>query len=141
MTGKKQAAILMSELLGFAEKMLSEYGEFHPFGGYLKPSGAVVHVGVQSSQIDKNAQQEIDTLVQSFKQLALQRKAIAFGIAVDVRLPKLDGTKGDAVEFLLEHQEGYCAEVFFRYEIKDGKVEFTGTTAQQGEPRFFATAH
>lgn len=80
-------------------------------------------------------------LIKSFKQLAAQGKAIAFGIAADVKLPNADGSKGDAVKFLLEHQDGYCAEVFFRYELNDGAVEITDTTAQQGEPRFFAAVH
>ncbi|MFD0739973.1 hypothetical protein ACFQZQ_11870 [Lysobacter koreensis] len=137
MTGKKQAEGLMNELLSFAEKMLNEHGEFHPFGGYLRASGAVVHVGVESSPDNSKSQQKIDALIESFKQLATQGKAIAFGIAVDVKLPRDDGSKSDAIEVLLEHQEGYCAEVFFRYEIGAEGVEVTDTIAQQGERIFF----
>jgi hypothetical protein len=53
--GKKQVEYLMNELLGFAERMLDEHGAFHPFGGYLKPSGAIIHVGVQSSRYEEGA--------------------------------------------------------------------------------------
>lgn len=142
MTGKKQVEGLMNELLSFAEKMLNEHGEFHPFGGYLKTSGAIVHVGVQSSPDNKKAQQKVDTLIESFKKLAIQGKAVAFGIATDVKLPRDDGSKGDAIKFFLEHQDGYCAEVFFRYKAgAEGDVEISDTIAQQGEPLFFATVH
>jgi hypothetical protein len=141
MTAKQQTEILMNELFCFAEKMLSEYGEFHPFGGYLKSSGEVVHVGVQSSRDNKRPQQKIDALIRSFKQLAAQGKAMAFGVVVDVMLPNADGSKGDAIKFLLEHQDGYCAEVFFRYAINDGNVEIIEITAQEGESIFFSTMH
>lgn len=46
MNGKRDAEMLMRELLSFAKQMLDEHGEFHPFGGYMKPSGEIVHVGV-----------------------------------------------------------------------------------------------
>lgn len=138
---KKQTEMLMNELLGFAEKMLGEHGEFHPFGGYLEPSGEVVHVGVQSNRESKTAQQKIDVMVESFKQLAAQKKAIAFGVVADVKIPLADGGKGDAIKFLLEHEDGYCAEVFFRYEVDGGDVAITDTIAQQGEPVFFTTTH
>ena len=141
MMAKQQTETLMNELLGFAEKMLSEYGEFHPFGGYLKSSGEVVHVGVQSSRENKKAQQKIDAMVKSFKQLAAQEKAIAFAVVADVRLPNADDGKSDAIKFLLEHKDGYCAEVFFRYAINGGDVEIIEITAQEGEPIFFATMH
>lgn len=138
MTGKKQVEALMNELLSFGETMLREHGEFHPFGGYLKASGAVVHVGVESSSDNGTPQKKVDALVGSFRQLAAQGKAIAFGIATDVELSRDDGSKVDALKFVLEHQYGYCAEVFFRYEIgAEGDVEITDTIAQQGEPLFF----
>jgi hypothetical protein len=141
MMANAQTEQLMGELLSFAKKMLKEFGEFHPFGGYLNPSGAVVHVGVESSQGGGGAQQQVDAMVQSFKQIASQKRAIAFGVVMDVRLPSPDGTKGDAIEFLLEHKDGYCVEVFMRYEISVGDVEFAETTAQQGHPRFFVSMH
>lgn len=137
MSAKKQTEALMNELFGFAEQMLRTYGEFHPFGGYLKSSGEVVHVGVQSSRGNEGAQQKIDRLKRSFKEMAAQEKAVAFCVVADVRLPTGDGGKGDAIKFLLEHRDGYCAEVFFRYAFGDGEIEVVEITAQQGEPRFF----
>lgn len=136
MTGKEQVRELMNELLSFAEKMLGEHGEFHPFGGYLKVSGAVVQVGVQ---LEGTAQQKVAMLVESFKKIAAKSEAVAFGIATNVKLPHDDGSKSDAIKFFLEHQDGYCAEVFFCYELGcENSIEITDTIAQQGQLLFFA---
>jgi len=138
MDAKIQVEGLMNELLPFAEKMITEHGGFHPFGGYLKPSAEVVHVGVQPDGEYTSATGRVEMLIDSFKQLAAQEKAIAFAIATDVTLPNEDGSKGDAIRLFLEHRTGYCAEVFFRYERRGGAVEITDTTAQQGDPIFFS---
>lgn len=66
------------------------------------------------------------------------KKGKAFGIATDVTLPFEDGTKGDAINIFLEHRDGYCAEVFFRYEL-DSALRITDTIAQQGEPFLFSS--
>lgn len=140
MSGKGQVEILMNELLGFAEKMLREYGEFLPFGGYLRHSGAVVHVGAKSNPSSKDSREQMDILITSFKKMAFSGDAEAFGIVADVKLPYDDGSNGDAIQFILEHEDGYCAEVFFRYKKGVlGKVEITAPIAQQGEPQFFVT--
>ena len=127
----------MNDLLGFAEKMLAEHGEFHPFGGYLKGPVQMVHVGVESRPGNKSARDKVDALISEFQKLT--NEAIAFGIVTDVKLPREDGSKGDAVQIFIEHKSGYCADVFFRYELVANQgVEITDTIAQQGDPLFFA---
>src|SRR5437899_25574 len=44
MNSKKDCEKLMNSVLPLAERMLRDYGEFHPYGGYMKPNGEVVHV-------------------------------------------------------------------------------------------------
>lgn len=140
MTPKEQVEGLMGELLAFAEKMLNEHGEFHPFGGYLTAPTTMVHVGVESKGDPHNAQKKIDALVESFKEMS--SRAIAFGIVSDVSLSSEDGLKRDAVKIFLEHRDGYCAEVFFPYETSPaGGVEVVETIAQQGVPVFFTRKH
>lgn len=133
---KKDVEGLMNELLDFAEKMLSEYGEFHPFGGYRNARGEIVHVGVKLPSPEATARARIDVLIRSFKGLARQGKGQAFAVATNVTLPT-DGGLTDAVKFFLEHKAGYCAEVFFCYAISSGAVQITDTIAQRGEPIFF----
>jgi hypothetical protein len=35
---------LMNELIPFAQNMLTEYGEFFPFGGVVTSKGEIVHI-------------------------------------------------------------------------------------------------
>lgn len=139
MDGKKRVEFLMNELLSFAKQMLREHGEFVPFGGYLKNSGEIVHVSVQPS--DDSSQEKVSSLVASFRNLASEGDTQAFGIAIDVTLPNSDGTRGDAIEFLLEHKDGYRADVFFRYQVSGGAVKITEITAQEGETHFFVSVN
>lgn len=140
MDAKAQVEMLMNELLSFAEKMLSEHGGFHPFGGYVDALGRVVHVGVQPKGMAMSPNEKVDAMVSSFKELARDNQAEAFAIVTDVVLPADGGTNNrDAIKFFLEHEDGYCAEVFFPYMIKDGKAEVIDTVAQQGDRAFFTS--
>jgi hypothetical protein len=135
MNGKRDAEKLMGELFAFAEKMLKEYGEFHPFGGYLKKSGEMVHVGVEGG----SAKEKVGSLESSFRKLANEDCVRVFGIVTDIALPLDNQSKGDAVKIFLEHRDGYCAEVFFRYQLGD-VLKVTDTIAQQGERLIFSPA-
>lgn len=137
MSGKLEAEQLMGELFVFAEKMLAEHGEFHPFGGYIDNLGKVVHVGVGDDVQPSSSHEKFEILKSRFLKIGRSGEVRVFGIAADVALSSNDGAKGDAVEFWLEHRDGYCAEVFIRYRLTDGRVEFMDTTAQRGTPMFF----
>ena len=39
MRAKRNSEKLVNAVLPLAEKMLIQYGEFYPFGGYMKPDG------------------------------------------------------------------------------------------------------
>jgi hypothetical protein len=136
MNAKAQVEGLMSELLSFARKMLSEHGELNPFGGYLKAPSTLVQVGVGPSNDRKTAQQRLYALISGFKKIT--DTAIAFGIVTDVRLPQENGSNRDAIKIFLEYKSGYCAVFFFRYEMStDGGVQIWPPTAQQGDLLFF----
>lgn len=137
MNGKSEAEQLMGDLFAFAEKMLTQYGEFHPFGGYVDSAGRVVHVGVEGDVNPVPSREKFEMLKSMFSEIGRSGGAKLFGIAADVVVSSNDGAKGDAVEFWLEHKDGYCAEVFIRYRILGGSVEFMDTTAQRGMPMFF----
>ncbi|MDR7099167.1 hypothetical protein J2X04_001514 [Lysobacter niabensis] len=132
---KLDAELLMNGLLPFAEQMLSEFGEFHPFGGYLDRNKEIVHVSVLDEQ--SSAKEKIEFFKQSFSQLAENGEALAFGIVFDVIRSFKDGSKGDAIKMVLEHKDGYCANLFFRYRIQKGTVDIIETIAQRGTPLFF----
>lgn len=137
---KAEAEHLMSELFGFAEKMLIQYGEFHPFGGYLDVTGRMKHVGLDYEHTKKKSgKEELTLLKNGLRSIAKRRGGRVFGYAVDVVLPSAEGEKKDAIQFFLEHKNGYCAEVFFVYTVNpDRGVEVNETFAQAGTRFFFA---
>lgn len=140
MSAKQESEKLMNEMLPFAEKMLREYGEFHPFGGYMKPNGEIVHVGAEDVDTAfPTAKDLIYILRHSFQEKARaeQCKATAIVFNIAVKLPE-SNDKSDAVQICLDHVDGYSVEVFFPYRIVDGELVYAKTFAQKGEQRIFA---
>jgi hypothetical protein len=141
MSQKVEVEKLMNELLAFAEKMLGKYGEFHPFGGYTNVSGRITHVGVDPSSLSRNATAEDreNVLTDSLISIVRREEPCAVAMVTNVSLKANEGSV-DAIRVFLEHELGYCADVFLVYELDSGAVRIVNTTAQQGEPRFFNTA-
>lgn len=139
MNGKKDCEKLMNSVLPLAERMLKEYGEFYPYGGYMKPNGEIVDVGAKEEDTDfPRSKDLLYVLRDSFSQLAETGKCKATAIVFDVRVNLPDeGRKGDAIQVCLEHVDGYSAEVFFPYEVENGQLKCGKTFAQQGEHRIF----
>jgi hypothetical protein len=52
MNQKADSENLMNAMLPLAEKMLRQYGEFYPFGGYMKPDGTIFEVGADDAGSD-----------------------------------------------------------------------------------------
>jgi hypothetical protein len=50
MTPKAECEVLMKEVLLFAEHMLREHGEFHPFGGTILHDGRIALAGGQTKE-------------------------------------------------------------------------------------------
>lgn len=136
MSEKDDAEKLMGDLLGFAKEMLKKHGEFHPFGGYLTDLDEIAQVGVEGG----TAREKIDRIETSFRDLAAKGKIRVFGVVSNVDLAAEEGQVSDAIKIFLEHRDGYCADVFFRYE-SEGGVAIVETTAQRGDKRLFASTH
>ena len=120
--------------------MLREYGEFYPFGGYMKPDGTIVEVGATDSDTDRPKSRDlVYVLRSSFRDMAItnQCKAVAIVLVVSVTLPK-SKDKSDAIQVSVEHAEGYSVELFFPYQIVNGEVIYGGTLAQSGKREIFA---
>lgn len=139
MNGKADCEALMGELLEFAEKMLVEYGEFHPFGGFTQRTGAIVDVGVDMQEDGATSQEQADLLFAHMKDH--DPTAVAFCVVTNVTISDDDHGARDAVKVFLEHERGYCADVFLPYEIGAGKVSFADVFAQQGDHVFFPIKH
>jgi hypothetical protein len=139
MNPKQDSETLMNAILPLAERMLIEYGEFYPFGGYMKADGAIVHVGAADSDTDRPKSKDmIYVLWSSFQEMARtsQCKAAAIVLDVAVTLPN-SNRESDAIQVCVEHADGYSAEIFFPYEIVDKRLVYDQTFAQPGKREIF----
>ena len=119
--------------------MLREHGEFYPFGGYMKPDGAIVEVGASDPDTDRPKSKDLIYILRSsFQELAGRNecKAVALIFDVAVKLPNSD-RKSNAIQASLEHSEGYSAEVFFPYQLVESQVVYGEVFAQQGTADVF----
>ena len=139
MNAKQESEKLMNVLLPLAEKMLRQYGEFYPYGGYMKPDGTIVDVGAEDPDTDRPKSKDLlYVLRSSFREMAdtNQCKAVAIVFGVAVNLPK-SNRKSDAIQVCVEHADGYSAEVFFPYQISNNEIVYDETFAQAGKREIF----
>lgn len=140
MSAKEESEKLMNAVLPVAERMLQEHGEFYPYGGCMKPSGEIVHVGVKDDETDHPKAKDLLYLLRdSFLAKARSGECKATAIVFDVRVD-VPGThkKSDAIQVCLEHADGYSAEVFLPYEINEnGQVIYAPIFAQEGKQDIF----
>jgi len=141
MNGKKDCENLMNAVLSLAERMLRDYGEFYPYGGYMKLDGDIVHVGAKDEDTGHpKSKNLLYVLRDSFTALARAGECKASAIVFDVRIDlPASKKKSDAIQICLEHSDGYSAEVFFPYEIANGQVVYGATFAQEGKHEIFAS--
>ncbi len=139
MNAKQESEKLTNAVLPLAEKMLRQYGEFYPYGGYMKLDGTIVDVGAGDPDTEHPKSKDlIYALRSSFREMANtnQCRAVAIVFNVAVSLPESD-RKSDAVQVCVEHPDGYSAEVFFPYQIIGNEMVYKETFAQAGEHDIF----
>ena len=139
MNPKQESERLMNAVLPLAEKMLKEYGEFYPYGGYMKLDGTIVDIGVEDPDTDRPKSKDLLYILRSsFREIAEtnQCKAVAMVFAVSVKSPG-SIRESDAIQVCVEHVDGYSAEVFFPYQIKNKELVYDETFAQAGKCEFF----
>lgn len=139
MTPKEDCEKLMQEVLPFAKQMLSEHGEFYPFGGVLQSGDAVTHVGTTEEGNDHpKSQTLIKQLKTQFQGWASKREIIASTVVFDVRIqPPGQEEKVDAIQVNLDHVSGYSVEVLFPYERNEKTIAYLAPFAQKGEAEIF----
>jgi hypothetical protein len=137
-TPKTQCEQLLKAVLPFAQKMLSEHGEFYPFGATMKPDGTIVQVGAYDGREHPPSQSLIDLLRGAFTASAKSGDIIASATVYDVRtVPPGATEKSDAVAVELDHRDSYSVVVFIPYKVQDHTVQFGQTFAQKGGASIF----
>jgi hypothetical protein len=139
MNAKQASEKLMNAMLPLAEKMLRQYGEFYPYGGYMKPDRTIVDVGADDPDTDRPKSRDlIYVLRSSFQEMARtnQCKAVAIIFDVAVNLPESNRTS-DAIQVCVDHADGYSAEIFFPYQVVNNEIIYEETFAQKGKHEIF----
>ena len=130
----------MNAVLPVAERMLGQFGEFYPYGGYMKPDGEIVHIGAADEETDHPKSKDLlDALRDSLSKMAATGGCKAAAIVFDVRVvPPNAEDNTDAIQVCLEHVAGYSAEVFVPYKIGQDRLARYGVMfAQEGKREIF----
>jgi len=140
MSGKSDCEKLMNAVLPLAERILSQFGEFYPYGAYMKPNGEIAHAGTGDEDTDHPKSKDLlYVLRDSFSEMAATGACKATAIVFDVRVvPPGTEEKSDAIQVFLEHADGYSAEVFLPYQIdQGGRVTYGSMFVQEGKHDIF----
>jgi hypothetical protein len=142
-TPKDEAEAVMNAGMPFAQKMLTEHGEFYPFGFAMNTDGTVVAVAGTSPNEHPPSQQVIDNLAAAFRAGASKGQYKVTAVFFDVRVQQPGNSdKTDAVQVGVEHVSGYCADVFFPYSRNaNGGVTYGGVFAAKREGVVFGTCN
>jgi hypothetical protein len=134
---------LLNDLLPFAERMLSEQGEFYPFGGSITSNGRHISVGGKGSSDRPKSQELIDIMTHEFRNQASEGKIRAAGICFDVRVvPPGQIDKTDAIQLALEREGGDAVDVFVPYaQLPDGEFTYGELFACERIPTLFVQQH
>jgi hypothetical protein len=134
---------LLNDLLPFAECMLSEHGEFYPFGGSITSDGRHISVGAKGSSDHPKSQELIEIMTHEFRSQASEGKIRAAGICFDVRVvPPGQIDKTDAIQLALEREGGDAVDVFVPYsQLPDGTFTYGELFACERTPTLFVQQH
>jgi hypothetical protein len=129
----------MNEALPFAQRMLAEHGEFHPYGMVMKPDGEVVYVAAYDGRELPPTQDLIDQLEGAFRREAFAGEYRATALVYDVLvIPPGGDMKRDAIAVALDHRdEDYSVVVFFPYLRAPGAVTLNAPFANDGKHEIF----
>ena len=137
-SAKQEAERLIKAIMPLAEQMLAEYGEFHPYGGAIDNTGEIIHIGAKGSTDHPPSQELIEMLETAFREGAKKRQYVATALVCDMKVePPGLNQKTDAISIRIDHFLDYSVEVFFPYEISNGKVYFGKNFAHTGKGAIF----
>jgi hypothetical protein len=114
---------MLAPLLGFAESMLRDGGEFRPFGARLAAGGQLALIDVAPTVADAEASNPliIDALYATFRLEARAGTIRACAVCWDALVPReMGGGFMDAIAVGLEHRDGDPAIVLLAYEKEMG---------------------
>lgn len=108
---------LLKYCLDFAKLMLSDAGEFYPFGAVLAAEGKLTAVGAHGGSKNPNPQDLFRLLGDVFKAQAAAGEIIASAMAANVNIPlTYESLHPDGIRVHLE-SNGYSRFIYFPYRV------------------------
>lgn len=135
--GKEESQELMDSVLPLAEKLLSEDGEFFPYGGAMTPDGKIVSVAAYDGDEHPPSSKLIDMLHKAFRTAAMNKEYKATALVYDVRVQLANGDPSDALAIELDHEAGCSIVVLLPYALSKGQLHYGEISAQAGEGNIF----
>lgn len=135
--GKEESQELMDAVLPLAEKLLSEHGEFFPYGGAMTRDGKIVSVAAYDGDEHPQSSEVIDMLQKAFHTAAKNKEYKATALVYDVRVQLANGESSDAIAIELDHESDYSVVVLLPYTLSNGQLQYGEISAQAGEGNVF----
>lgn len=137
-SAKDDVEALMAALMPFAERMLTERGEFYPFAGGMKPNGEIVNVAGYDGREKPPSQDIINILKANLRADASVGTYKATAILYDVRITLPESQQvSDAIAVALDHRNDYSKTVLFPYTLERGKVNLAAPFSERGAYSIF----
>jgi len=135
--GKEESQELMDAVLPLAEKLLTEHGEFFPYGGAMTPDGQIISVAAYDGNEHPPSSEVIDMLQKAFQTAAKNNEYKATALVYDVRVQLANGEPSDAIAIALDHESNYSIVVLMPYTLSEGQLQYGEISAQAGDGSVF----
>ena len=137
MEPKESVEYLMNDGISFATHLLSEYGEFHPFGRALGKDSKIVNVAAYDGEEFPAGADALQLLENGLREKVSADGDVAIATFANVTLRDENQTPIDAVQVGLEHVSGYSVNVYYPYSLNDEGVLYGDLIAIEREPNIF----
>jgi len=118
--------------------MLSEHGEFIPYGGAMMSNDEIISVAGTDGEEQPKSTGIIQLLQDGLKKKAESGNYKATTIVYDVRIGSPEtGDPSDTIAVALDHRSGYCVVVPLPYTLENGQLQYGVISAQAGEYSVF----
>jgi len=123
MNPKEECELLLQTVLPFAKQMLSENGEFFPFGAKMNLAGTITHVGASTGEERPTSKELIDLMRGAFQDEAREQKLRACAVVYDnlIKPPGHD-VKKDAIAIAMDHVNNLSVVMMVPYELREGST-------------------
>lgn len=133
---------LVDSLLPFAKSLLSEHGDFHPFGAIMASDGAIQWIAADTGEEFPSAQILIEAMTELIKDKAASEEIRAATICYNaVTIPPGEVVKTDVIGFSVEQRSGESVSIFLPYVKREtGHVDYRDMFAFEKTNEFFSSS-